>query len=153
MNKLNKAQLTLALGAITLASGSALADSNPFQAQQLSMAYQVTTQDNTGVKVKVKEQATDKAKEMKCGEGKCGAEMQQKMADAKKQAADKAKEMKCGEGKCGEGKCGAEMHNADAKAKAAEAKAAGQEKAADAKKKASDKAKEMKCGEGKCGSL
>lgn len=124
MNKLNKAQLTLALGAITLASGSALADSNPFQAQQLSMAYQVTTQDNTGVKVKVKEQATDKAKEMKCGEGKCG-----------------------------EGKCGAGMHKADAKAKAAEAKAAGQEKAADAKKKASDKAKEMKCGEGKCGSL
>jgi uncharacterized low-complexity protein len=110
MNKLNKAQLTLALGAITLASGSALADSNPFQAQQLSMAYQVTTQDNTGVKVKVKEQA-------KCGEGKCGAEMhkadakakaaeakaaaQEKAADAKKKASDKAKEMKCGEGKCG----------------------------------------------------
>lgn len=117
MNKLNKAQFTLALGAITLASGSALADSNPFQAQQLSMAYQVTTQDNTGVKVKVKEQATDKAKEMKCGEGKCGAEMhkadakakaaeakaagQEKAADAKKKASDKAKEMKCGEGKCG----------------------------------------------------
>jgi uncharacterized low-complexity protein len=124
MNKLNKAQLTLALGAISLASGSALADGNPFQAQQLSMAYQVTAQDNTGVKVKVKEQTADKAKEMKCGEGKCG-----------------------------EGKCGAEMHKADAKAKAAEAKAAGQEKAADAKRKASDKAKEMKCGEGKCGSL
>ena len=106
MNTLTKTQLTLALGALALGSGNALADSNPFQAQQLSMAYQVTTQDNTGVKVKVKEQATDKAKEMKCGEGKCGegkcgAEMQKKMADAKKQAADKAKEMKCGEGKCG----------------------------------------------------
>ena len=109
MNTLTKTQLTLALGALALGSGNALADSNPFQAQQLSMAYQVTTQDNTGVKVKVKEQATDKAKEMKCGEGKCGAKMKQKAAekaadkaaDAKKKASDKAKEMKCGEGKCG----------------------------------------------------
>lgn len=153
MNKLSKTQLTLALGALTLGATAVAADNaNPFQAEQLTMAYQLTDDKNSGsgVKVKLKEQADGKAKEMKCGEGKCGegkcgAEMQKKMADAKKASADKAKEMKCGEGKCGEGKCGAEMQ------KKAAAKAA--DKAADAKKKASDKAKEMKCGEGKCGSM
>ncbi|GGW53793.1 HvfA family oxazolone/thioamide-modified RiPP metallophore [Alishewanella tabrizica] len=161
MNAMTKTQLTLALGALTLSSGAFAADqTNPFQAQQLSMAYQITDNNSTnaGVKVKLKEQAnsaTNKATEMKCGEGKCGegkcgAEMQKAAADAKKQAAaakntatDKAKEMKCGEGKCGEGKCGAEMQKAAAEAK---------KQATDAKKAASDKAKEMKCGEGKCGS-
>lgn len=138
MNKLTKTQLTLALGALTLGSTAVAAEhTNPFQAQQLTMAYQLTDDKTTGsgVKVKLKEQANDKAA--------------------------KAKEMKCGEGKCGEGKCGAEMQKKVADKAAAAKKKAGDnnvaDKATDTKKKAGDKAagkaKEMKCGEGKCGSM
>jgi uncharacterized low-complexity protein len=74
---------------------------NPFGADTLQNGYQVA-------------QANTKAKDGKCGEGKCGAE---KKKDGKcgegKCGADKKKDGKCGEGKCGaekdkkkDGKCG-----------------------------------------------
>jgi uncharacterized low-complexity protein len=66
---------------------------NPFAFKSLSNGYQVA--DNHA----------DKAKDGKCGEGKCGAEM-------KKEGATKTKD-----GKCGEGKCGENMKKTDAKAK------------------------------------
>lgn len=100
---MNKQQLlTLALGS-TFAAAAVLpaqAAGNPFAAKQLDVGYQVA-------------QADTKAKDGKCGEGKCGAD----------QKAGKAKDGKCGEakcggdkkpnskakdGKCGEGKCGAD---------------------------------------------
>lgn len=74
----SKTLLTLTLGAALgsagLASASFTADA-PFAMQALDRGYLVA--------------AADKAKEGKCGEGKCGAK------------ASKAKEGKCGEGKCG----------------------------------------------------
>jgi uncharacterized low-complexity protein len=117
--------MTTSTKAIALAVSSAFvlsigatavnAAENPFAIKSLSSGYQVA--DNHA----------DKAKDGKCGEGKCGAE--------------KAKDGKCGEGKCGaekakdgkcgEGKCGAEMRKDGAKTDA--------------------KAKDGKCGEGKCG--
>ena len=54
---------------------------NPFAIKSLSTGYQVADHH-------------EKAKDGKCGEGKCGAEM-------KKEGAEKAKDGKCGEGKCG----------------------------------------------------
>jgi uncharacterized low-complexity protein len=77
---------------------------NPFAIKSLSSGYQVA--DNHADKAKdgkcgegkcgaeMKKEGADKAKDGKCGEGKCGAEM-------KKEGADKAKDGKCGEGKCG----------------------------------------------------
>jgi uncharacterized low-complexity protein len=82
-----KTALTLALGSAFAASLAAApiasADENPFKLESLKSGYQVAD--------------SHKAKEGKCGEGKCGG--------------DKAKEGKCGEGKCGgdkakEGSCG-----------------------------------------------
>ena len=60
------------------------ASENPFAIKSLSSGYQVA--DNHA----------DKAKDGKCGEGKCGAEMK----DGAKTDA-KMKDGKCGEGKCG----------------------------------------------------
>ena len=65
------------------ASTAVVAADNPFEATDLDSGYMLAD--------------GHKAKEGKCGEGKCGGE--------------KAKEGKCGEGKCGgekahEGKCG-----------------------------------------------
>ncbi len=66
------------------ASTAAMAADNPFEAAELDNGYMLAD--------------GHKAKEGKCGEGKCGGE--------------KAEEGKCGEGKCGgdkkahEGKCG-----------------------------------------------
>jgi uncharacterized low-complexity protein len=83
---------------ITIALGSAFAAAtllpahaagNPFAAKTLDGGYQVA-------------QADTKAKDGKCGEGKCGAD---KKKDGKcgegKCGADKKKDGKCGEGKCG----------------------------------------------------
>ncbi len=97
---------------LSISATTVSAAENPFAIKSLSSGYQVA--DNHA----------DKAKDGKCGEGKCGAE---KAKDGKcgegKCGADKAKD-----GKCGEGKCGAEM-----------------------KKEGAEKAKDGKCGEGKCG--
>jgi uncharacterized low-complexity protein len=73
---------------LTMGAATVNAAENPFAIKSLSSGYQVA--DNHA----------DKAKDGKCGEGKCGA--------------DKAKAK---DGKCGEGKCGENMKKTDAKAK------------------------------------
>lgn len=160
MKTLNKAQLAMAIGSLTLASAATASDkANPFVAQQLTMAYQISSSeakcgaDKAKQHAKTKadkaasktDKASEKSKEMKCGEGMCGegmcgADMAKDKASDK--AADKAQEMKCGEGKCGADK--AAKHADQHKQKT-------QDKAKDTRKKAADKAKEHKCGEGKCG--
>ena len=79
------------------------ASENPFAIKSLSSGYQVA--DNHA----------DKAKDGKCGEGKCGAEMKDgAKTDAKMKDGKCGAEMKDGaktdakmkDGKCGEGKCG-----------------------------------------------
>lgn len=96
-----KSNTSLALamtGAIALGLGAAAvqAGENPFAFQSLTSGYQVADHH-------------DKAKDGKCGEGKCSAEMKGKEG----KCGDKSKDGKCGdkakEGKCGEGKCSAEM--------------------------------------------
>jgi uncharacterized low-complexity protein len=93
--------LALALtGAIALSLGAASvqAGENPFAIKSLSSGYQVADHH-------------EKAKDGKCGEGKCSAEMKAKEG----KCGDKAKDGKCSaenkakDGKCGEGKCSAEM--------------------------------------------
>jgi uncharacterized low-complexity protein len=92
--------IAITLGATLLGSTFvAQAGGNPFASQELSSGYSLA--------------AHEKGHEGACGEGKCGAEMQQ--------GAGKAEEGKCGgdkakkEGSCGEeakagheGKCGGE---------------------------------------------
>lgn len=88
--------LTLALTAAIGTAGLAYATGgNPFALNDLSQGYQVA-----------QAVTAEKAKDGKCGEGKCGAPQTQV----------KAKDGKCGEGKCGgatpakakikDGKCG-----------------------------------------------
>jgi uncharacterized low-complexity protein len=77
-----------------LAGAAYAADTNPFQADDLTGGYLLTAAPDA---------------EGKCGEGKCGA-----AGDDKDGAEGKCGEGKCGadsddkdgEGKCGEGKCG-----------------------------------------------
>ena len=84
-----KAAALAVTSAFVLSIGAATVNAaeNPFAIKSLSSGYQVAD--------------ADKAKDGKCGEGKCGAD--------KKAAADKAKD-----GKCGEGKCSAEMKKTEA---------------------------------------
>ena len=106
----NKSKLSLALGTVFVASMAAssvaVAAQNPFAMASLDKGYMVA--------------AADKAKDGKCGEGKCGASMDAKVKvkDGSCGAANgKMKEGNCGasktavpkmsDGKCGEGKCGA----------------------------------------------
>jgi len=98
--------LSLAIGAAFAAaalSPVAFAADNPFAMQKLSNGYQLAGN----------EAGTDKMKDGKCGEGKCGAGVK-----AEKKKDGKCGEGKCGagtkaekkkDGKCGEGKCGANM--------------------------------------------
>jgi len=93
--------MTLALTAALGTTGVAFANDNPFGMQVLDQGYQ--------------QLAEAKAKDGKCGEGKCGAAAK----DASKAKDGKCGEGKCGaaakdatkakNGKCGEGKCGAGM--------------------------------------------
>ena len=99
---------------LPLLSATVNAAENPFALKSLSSGYQVA--DNH-----------TKAKDGKCGTGKCGAS---------KKKTEKAAEGKCGGEKAAEGKCSAE--------KAHEGKCGG-EKAAEGKCSA-EKAKEGKCG-------
>lgn len=92
--KTSNKTIALALsGAFALSIGAATVNAaeNPFAIKSLSSGYQVADADT-------------KAKDGKCGEGKCSAEMK------KEHAKDK-------EGKCGEGKCSAEMKKEHAKDK------------------------------------
>ena len=70
-----KTSMTLALTAALGASGAAFADGSPFGMQVLDQGYMVA-------------EADAKAKDGKCGEGKCGAKSE-----------TKAKDGTCGEGK------------------------------------------------------
>jgi uncharacterized low-complexity protein len=100
---ISQKSIALAVGgafALSLGTAAIAASSNPFEIKTLSSGYQVA------------DHHADKAKDGKCGEGKCGAE---KAKDGKcgegKCGAEKAKDGKCGEGKCGaekakDGKCG-----------------------------------------------
>jgi uncharacterized low-complexity protein len=78
-----KKSIALAVGgafALTLGTASIAATENPFAIKSLSSGYQVA--DNHA----------EKGADGKCGEGKCGENM------------EKAEDGKCGEGKCGENK-------------------------------------------------
>lgn len=97
MKAITKTGLSLgATLAVAMLSSSVIANENPFSANSLESGYQLA-------------QADTKAREGKCGEGKCGAKEESKKAEGK------CGEGKCGakddskkaEGKCGEGKCGA----------------------------------------------
>ena len=106
MNKTQKT-ISLAIGgafALSIAAATVNAAENPFALKSLSSGYQVA--DNH-----------TKAKDGKCGTGKCGAS---------KKKTEKAAEGKCGGEKAAEGKCGGE--------KAAEGKCS------------AEKAHEGKCG-------
>ena len=115
MYKTHKA-ISLAIGgafAFSIAAAAVNAAENPFALKSLSNGYQVA--DNH-----------TKAKDGKCGTGKCGASMKK---------TEKAAEGKCGGEKAAEGKCSAE--------KAHEGKCGG-EKAVEGKCSA-EKAHEGKC--------
>ena len=89
----SKTAITLTLTTLLGSTGVAFAGENPFGMQVLDQGYQVA-------------EAGTKAKDGKCGEGKCGSKSEAKAKDgvcgAKSDA--KAKDGKCGEGKCGAGK-------------------------------------------------
>ena len=96
----NKKALGLA-ASVVVTAGLALtpilasAETSPFSSTELSNGYMQLAMHHGAEEGKYgADTKTDKVKEHKCGEGKCGAK------DAKK-AAEKAKEHKCGEGKCG----------------------------------------------------
>jgi uncharacterized low-complexity protein len=107
MSKSNQIKpVSLALGtafALSLGSGVASADQNPFAMTELSSGYMVADKhegkcgEGKCGGEKTREEMKEKAMEGKCGEGKCGGDK------AKEKAKEKAKDM---EGKCGEGKCG-----------------------------------------------
>lgn len=86
-----KTSMTLALTAALGASGAAFADGSPFGMQVLDQGYMVA-------------EAGAKARDGKCGEGKCGAKSETKAKD----------------GTCGEGKgAGADTKAVDGKCAAA----------------------------------
>jgi uncharacterized low-complexity protein len=87
------------------ASTAAVAADNPFEATDLDNGYMLAGQE--------------KAKEGKCGEGKCGGEKAKEGSCGEGKAEEgKCGEGKCGgdkaeEGKCGEGKCGGDKSEKD----------------------------------------
>ena len=98
MNKTQKT-ISLAIGgafALSIAAATVNAAENPFALKSLSSGYQVA--DNH-----------TKAKDGKCGTGKCGANKKktEKAAEGKC-SAEKAAEGKCSAEKAAEGKCSAE---------------------------------------------
>lgn len=86
--------------ALSIGAATINAAENPFAIKSLSSGYQVADHHEKAKDGKCGEgkcghdDKDAKAKDGKCGEGKCGAEM-------KKEGAEKAKDGKCGEGKCG----------------------------------------------------
>ena len=97
MNKTQKT-ISLAIGgafALSIAATTINAAENPFALKSLSSGYQVA--DNH-----------TKAKDGKCGTGKCGANKKSEKAHEGKCSAEKAAEGKCSAEKAAEGKCSAE---------------------------------------------
>ncbi len=94
-----KTTLSIALGSVFVAamaaSSIASAAQSPFAMTSLDKGYMVVAQADMAKDAK----PAAKAKDGKCGEGKCGGD-KAKMKDAKPADA-KAKDGKCGEGKCG----------------------------------------------------
>lgn len=86
--------------ALSIGAATINAAENPFAIKSLSSGYQVADHHEKAKDGKCGEgkcghgDKDAKAKDGKCGEGKCGVEM-------KKEGAEKAKDGKCGEGKCG----------------------------------------------------
>ncbi len=86
--------------ALSIGAATINAAENPFAIKSLSSGYQVADHHEKAKDGKCGEgkcghgDKDAKAKDGKCGEGKCGAEM-------KNEGAEKAKDGKCGEGKCG----------------------------------------------------
>jgi uncharacterized low-complexity protein len=86
--------------ALSIGAATINAAENPFAIKSLSSGYQVADHHEKAKDGKCGEgkcghgDKEAKAKDGKCGEGKCGAEM-------KMEGAEKAKDGKCGEGKCG----------------------------------------------------
>lgn len=86
--------------ALSIGAATINAAENPFAIKSLSSGYQVADHHEKAKDGKCGEgkcghgDKDAKAKDGKCGEGKCGAEM-------KKEGAEKTKDGKCGEGKCG----------------------------------------------------
>jgi uncharacterized low-complexity protein len=87
---MKKSVITTAVGlASAIAFGAAHAAENPFAMKDLGNGYQVA----------------EKAKDGKCGEGKCGSD--KKAKDAKCGSDKKAKDAKCGgDKKAKDAKCG-----------------------------------------------
>ena len=102
MKKSSLKPLAICIGAAFATSVSAqalAAGDNPFGATSLTAGYKISTFGD------------DKAKEGKCGEGKCGEKKGKEGKCGEGKCGEKGKEGKCGEGKCGEkkgkeGKCG-----------------------------------------------
>ncbi|MDP3332141.1 MAG: hypothetical protein Q8Q40_11515 [Methylococcaceae bacterium] len=179
MKKINKSPLAAAMGAAfisTLAASPAYAETNPFGLSELSSGYmQVAAAEMAcganmdmtkskapegacaGKPTKAADKpaaapAADKAAEMSCGEGMCGAMMQ-------------GGKMKPGmEASCGammkgkEGACGATEASGKDEAKAAPSAASGHDAhaaAAESKpaEKPAAKTTEGSCGEGMCGAM
>ncbi len=86
--------------ALSIGAATINAAENPFAIKSLTSGYQVADHHEKAKDGKCGEgkcghgDKDAKAKDGKCGEGKCGVEM-------KKEGAEKAKDGKCGEGKCG----------------------------------------------------
>lgn len=93
------AAVGVAFAASMALAPAALANQNPFQADQLSSGYNLASKDAEG------KCGGDKAEgEGKCGEGKCGGDKADN--EGKCGAEDRSDDKAAGEGKCGEGKCG-----------------------------------------------
>ena len=126
MKKMSKTPLAAAMGTAlvsSLSASSAQAESNPFAMSELENGYMQLAEANTGYTVKPYSGSKMK-KEAACGEGQCGAMMENgKMKKGMENSCGammKGKEGACGmgetkpkntEGKCGEGKCASMMEN------------------------------------------
>ena len=92
------AAVGVAFAASMALAPAALANQNPFQADQLSSGYNLASKHVEGKCGGDKAEGEGKCGEGKQGEGKCG--------EGKCGADDSSDGKAAGEGKCGEGKCG-----------------------------------------------
>lgn len=103
------ATVGVAFAASMALAPAALANQNPFQADQLSSGYNLASKDAEGKCGGDKAEGEGKCGEGKqgegkCGEGKCGGDKADN--EGKCGAEDRSDDKAACEGKCGEGKCG-----------------------------------------------
>lgn len=103
------AAVGVAFAASMALAPAALANQNPFQADQLSSGYNLASKHVEGKCGGDKAEGGGKCGEGKqgegkCGEGKCGGDKAD--SEGKCDADDSSDGKAAGEGKCGEGKCG-----------------------------------------------